>query len=86
MEIDGQSENCTAQEKEKLLQRNSPQTANLSLNLFSPPDLPRVDGQGLLRVQHTAAESRLGSELLHHREMKQDSQNCGRLRASYKAL
>lgn len=39
------------EEEEELLQRNSPQTANLSLNLLSPPDLPRVDRRGLLRVQ-----------------------------------
>lgn len=41
-------------------------------SLLSPPDFPRVDGRGLLRVQHIAAERQLGSELLYPCEMKQD--------------
>ena len=52
VEIDGRRENCTAwKERRNCFSENPPQTANLSLNLLSPSDLPRVDRRGLLRVQ-----------------------------------
>lgn len=59
-----------------MLELNSLKTVNLSLNPLSLSDLPWVDGQGLLRVQHTAAERRLGATLLYPCEMKQGRQKA----------
>lgn len=61
----------------------SPHSKFISESLLSSWP-PRVDGRSWLRVQHIAAERRLGSKLLYPREIKQDGRNSGRFQASYK--